>query len=60
MRKTLLAPTVSRRRRAGLEAGDVVLMHDGGQDRSATVAAVPSIVAGTRQRGLQFGLLPYR
>lgn len=43
----------------GLEAGDVVLLHDGGQDRSATVQAVPSVVADARRRGLHLGLLPY-
>jgi peptidoglycan-N-acetylglucosamine deacetylase len=42
-----------------LEAGDVVLMHDGGQDRSATIAAVPSVVSETRRGGLRFALLPH-
>lgn len=31
--------------------GDIVLMHDGGGDRSQTVAALPQIIAGLHQRG---------
>jgi peptidoglycan/xylan/chitin deacetylase (PgdA/CDA1 family) len=46
--------------------GDVVLLHDWVEepegpealDRSATIAALPGIVAGVRARGLDFGLLP--
>ncbi len=35
-------------------AGSVVLLHDGGGDRSATVAALPLIAAGLQARGLAF------
>ncbi len=31
--------------------GSVVLMHDGGGDRSQTVAALPAVIAGLRERG---------
>jgi peptidoglycan-N-acetylglucosamine deacetylase len=34
--------------------GAIVLLHDGGGDRSATVAALPRIIAGLRDRGLGF------
>ncbi len=36
--------------------GGVILLHDGGGDRSATVAALPGIIAGLRARGL--GIVP--
>ncbi|MFJ8039889.1 polysaccharide deacetylase family protein [Kitasatospora sp. NPDC096147] len=34
--------------------GSVVLMHDGGGDRSQTVAALPLMIAGLRRRGYRF------
>ena len=34
------------------ENGGVVLLHDGGGDRSTTAAALPGIIAGLRARGL--------
>lgn len=43
---------------SGLRAGTVALLHDGGGDRSQTVAAVPGIVAAARRRGLQTVCLP--
>ncbi len=33
--------------------GQTVLLHDGGGDRSQTVAALPGILAGLQARGLQ-------
>jgi peptidoglycan/xylan/chitin deacetylase (PgdA/CDA1 family) len=36
-----------------VEAGSIVLMHDGGGDRSATVRALPRVIAGIRRRGLR-------
>lgn len=33
--------------------GSIVILHDGGGDRSATVAALPAIVKGIRARGLK-------
>jgi peptidoglycan/xylan/chitin deacetylase (PgdA/CDA1 family) len=35
--------------------GSVILMHDGGGDRSQTVAALPAILEGLRSRGYGFG-----
>ena len=33
--------------------GNVILLHDGGGDRSATVQALPTIIEGLRRRGFQ-------
>jgi len=37
---------------AGAHPGAIILMHDGGGNRSDTIAALPAIVAGLRKRGL--------
>src|SRR5262249_33339363 len=39
--------------RPPLYCGNVVLLHDGGGDRRATVQALPQIIDGLRQRGFQ-------
>jgi len=36
-----------------LRPGSIVILHDGGGDRSATVAALPALVRRIRQRGLR-------
>lgn len=38
--------------------GDVILMHDGGGDRSQTVAALPRIIQGLQERGLKLVTVP--
>ena len=38
---------------SGARPGAIILMHDGGGDRSQTIAALPAIVRGLRARGLQ-------
>jgi peptidoglycan/xylan/chitin deacetylase (PgdA/CDA1 family) len=38
---------------AGAHPGAIILMHDGGGDRSQTIAALPAIVKGLRARGLR-------
>ncbi len=40
--------------------GSVVLLHDGGGDRSQTVAALPGILSTLKARGYTFALLPCR
>ncbi|MFM6931439.1 MAG: glycosyltransferase [Novosphingobium sp.] len=35
-------------------AGQIILLHDGGGERSQTVAALPAIIDGLRARGFQF------
>jgi peptidoglycan/xylan/chitin deacetylase (PgdA/CDA1 family) len=46
----VIARTVLRR----TGPGSIVLMHDGGGDRSHTVAALPVIIEGLLARGLEF------
>ena len=36
-----------------VRAGSIVILHDGGGDRTATVRALPEIVAGIRRQGLR-------
>jgi cellulose synthase/poly-beta-1,6-N-acetylglucosamine synthase-like glycosyltransferase/peptidoglycan/xylan/chitin deacetylase (PgdA/CDA1 family) len=43
---------IARRVLERAKDGTVVLLHDGGGDRSATVAAIPLIAAGLRQQGI--------
>jgi len=43
---------------AGVRPGAIVLLHDGGGDRSATVAALPAIIDGLRRLGLSLTLVP--
>ncbi|MEX0990974.1 MAG: polysaccharide deacetylase family protein [Actinomycetota bacterium] len=43
-----------RRVLSQVRAGDIILMHDGGGDRSATVKALPDIIEGIRKRGYDF------
>ena len=43
--------TIVNRALSGLHNGSIILMHDGGGDRSQTVAALPSIIEGIRARG---------
>jgi len=38
-------------------AGSIILLHDGGGDRSQTVQALPQIIQGLQQRGFAFTLL---
>lgn len=48
------ADEIANRVLGSVEAGSIVLMHDGGGNREATLAALPLIVAGIRARGLSF------
>ena len=43
---------------AAARPGAIVLLHDGGGDRSATVAALPGIIDGLRRLGLTLATLP--
>jgi peptidoglycan/xylan/chitin deacetylase (PgdA/CDA1 family) len=43
---------------AGAHPGAIILMHDGGGDRSQTIAALPAIVAGLRRKGLRPVTIP--
>ncbi len=48
------AGSISSRALKGSRSGAVILMHDGGGNRSATVAAVPTILKTLRSRGYDF------
>lgn len=43
---------------AGAKPGAIILMHDGGGNRSETIAALPAIVEGLRKRGLRPVTIP--
>jgi peptidoglycan/xylan/chitin deacetylase (PgdA/CDA1 family) len=47
------ANAIVRRVLDGAKPGSIVLMHDGGGDRTQTVAALPRIIRGLRARGLR-------
>jgi peptidoglycan/xylan/chitin deacetylase (PgdA/CDA1 family) len=47
-----VATIVARALQAG--PGGIILLHDGGGDRSATVAALPTLIAGLEARGYRF------
>ena len=49
----ITAKEIARRVLAGIRPGAIVDLHDGGGDRSATLAALPAIVLGIRARGLR-------
>ena len=43
----------------GAHPGGIILMHDGGGDRSETVQALPQIIKGLRQRGYSMVTVPH-
>jgi peptidoglycan-N-acetylglucosamine deacetylase len=43
---------------ASVKPGSIILLHDGGGDRSQTIAALPGIVRGLRKRGYTFVTIP--
>jgi peptidoglycan/xylan/chitin deacetylase (PgdA/CDA1 family) len=43
----------------GAHPGGIILMHDGGGDRSETVQALPQIIRGLRQRGYSMVTVPH-
>jgi peptidoglycan/xylan/chitin deacetylase (PgdA/CDA1 family) len=47
------ARQIARNVLAAVRPGSIVILHDGGGDRSATVAALPAIVKGIRRKGLR-------
>ena len=51
--------TIRARALAGVRAGSIVLLHDGGGDRSQTLAALPSILDELGARGYTVAALPY-
>jgi peptidoglycan/xylan/chitin deacetylase (PgdA/CDA1 family) len=57
-RPGLTADQLVQRVLAGVRPGAIVLLHDGGGDRSATVAALPAIIDGLRRLGLTPTVVP--
>jgi peptidoglycan-N-acetylglucosamine deacetylase len=47
------ADAIARTALEGARLGSIILMHDGGGDRSETVAALPQIIRGLRAKGLR-------
>ncbi len=56
-RRGTSAEQIVRQVLAEAKPGSIVLLHDGGGDRSATVAALPQIIKGLKQRKLGFATL---
>jgi peptidoglycan/xylan/chitin deacetylase (PgdA/CDA1 family) len=57
------AAEIARRALSGLQAGSILLLHDGdgydaAGDRRQTAEALPVIIRGLRERGLHFTTLP--
>ncbi|MBV9214068.1 MAG: polysaccharide deacetylase family protein [Actinobacteria bacterium] len=50
--------TIVRRALAGAKPGGIILMHDGGGNRSQTAAALPTIIKKLRKRGFEFVTVP--
>jgi peptidoglycan/xylan/chitin deacetylase (PgdA/CDA1 family) len=51
------ANQIVRRVLTAVRPGSIVILHDGGGDRAATVKALPRIVRGIRRKGLSLALL---
>jgi peptidoglycan-N-acetylglucosamine deacetylase len=51
-------PQIVQRVLAGARPGAIVLMHDGGGDRSQTIAALPTIIRELRARGFHLVTVP--
>ena len=49
---------IAERALDGVGPGSVILMHDGGGDRAETIAALPKIIEGLRERHLQPVTIP--
>ena len=47
------ADVIASRLLAQASPGGILLMHDGGGDRSQTLAALPQVIAGLRERGYE-------
>jgi peptidoglycan/xylan/chitin deacetylase (PgdA/CDA1 family) len=47
------AAQIKQRVLRAVQPGSIVILHDGGGDRSATVAALPGIIRGIRRKHLR-------
>jgi peptidoglycan-N-acetylglucosamine deacetylase len=53
----ITARQIARRVLGAVRPGSIVILHDGGGDRSATVKALPRIIHGIRRRGLKLAVI---
>jgi peptidoglycan/xylan/chitin deacetylase (PgdA/CDA1 family) len=51
------AAQIARRVLGAVQPGSIVILHDGGGDRRATVKALPRIIRGIRKKGLRLALI---
>ncbi len=51
-------PAIVERALAGAHPGAILLLHDGGGNRSQTIAALPAIIRGLRARGFHLVTVP--
>jgi peptidoglycan/xylan/chitin deacetylase (PgdA/CDA1 family) len=51
-------PAIVQSALAGAHPGAIILMHDGGGDRSETIAALPAILSGLHKKGLHPVTIP--
>jgi peptidoglycan/xylan/chitin deacetylase (PgdA/CDA1 family) len=52
------ASVIASRVLSNISHGSIILLHDGGGDRSQTVAALPTIIQGLQARGLRLVTVP--
>lgn len=57
--KKATADTITRKVLRSATPGGIALLHDGGGNRSQTVAALPCIIEGLRRRGYRFVTIPH-
>jgi peptidoglycan-N-acetylglucosamine deacetylase len=53
----MTAREIARNVLGAVRPGSIVILHDGGGDRSATVAALPRIIRGIRRKGLGLAMI---
>ena len=56
--KGATAKQIKRAVLAAVRPGSIVILHDGGGDRTATIAALPGIIKGIRHKGLRLVAIP--
>jgi peptidoglycan/xylan/chitin deacetylase (PgdA/CDA1 family) len=57
-RSRVTAKQITRSILKHVEAGSIVLLHDGGGDAAHTIEALPGIIRGIRRKGLGFAIVP--
>ena len=56
--KGATAKQIKRAVLGAVRPGSIVILHDGGGDRTATIAALPGIIKGIRHKGLRLVAIP--